>query len=216
MSSNTIYKPYTYLIGWTRHDKWYYGVRYAQKNRKKNCLYETGCHPDDLWKTYFTSSKIVHEFVEIHGQPDIIQVRKTFDDPAKAQNWERKVLLKLNTKFSNKWLNYGCYMSGVIMHSEETKKKMSESSKGVKTKEHALAISKGRKGIKFTQEHIENIRKAATGVRQPQETKEKRKKTMSKLKWWNDGKINKRSEICPGTNWTRGRIKGFTWKKNNL
>ena len=47
---------YTYLIGWTKYNIQYYGVRYAK-----------GCHPDDLWKTYFTSSKYVKEFREKNG-----------------------------------------------------------------------------------------------------------------------------------------------------
>lgn len=96
-----IYTPYTYLIGWTTHNKWYYGVRYSESN---NCLYETGCHPDDLWVTYFTSSIEVKRFVEIHGSPDIIEVRRTFDTAIKAQDWEDRVLKKL---FPHKtfWLN---------------------------------------------------------------------------------------------------------------
>lgn len=48
----SIYIPFTYLIGWSKYDKWYYGVRFAK-----------GCNPDDLWNTYFTSSGILHEFL---------------------------------------------------------------------------------------------------------------------------------------------------------
>lgn len=44
---------YTYLIGWSEYDIWYYGVRYAK-----------GCNPADLWVKYFTSSKFVREFRE--------------------------------------------------------------------------------------------------------------------------------------------------------
>lgn len=63
----TVY--YTYLIGWTEHNKWYYGVRFAKN-----------CHPNELWKTYFTSSKHVISFRNTFGEPDIINVRKTFKD----------------------------------------------------------------------------------------------------------------------------------------
>jgi len=38
--------PYTYLIGWSNLNTWYYGRR-TSKN----------CHPSDLWQKYFTSSK---------------------------------------------------------------------------------------------------------------------------------------------------------------
>lgn len=40
-----IYTPYTYLIGWSKHNIWYYGKRTAKN-----------CHPNDFWVTYFTSS----------------------------------------------------------------------------------------------------------------------------------------------------------------
>ena len=36
--------PYTYLIGWSNLNKFYYGVRYGK-----------GCHPSDLWVKYFGS-----------------------------------------------------------------------------------------------------------------------------------------------------------------
>jgi hypothetical protein len=98
----SIYLPYTYLIGWSTHNKWYYGVRYA---KKKDVLYETGCHPDDLWVTYHTSSNHVREFTKKHGDPDIIQVRKTFDKEESAKQWENKVLRRMKVVDSEKWLN---------------------------------------------------------------------------------------------------------------
>lgn len=89
-----IYQPYTYLIGWSHLDKWYYGVRYRK-----------GCCPSDLWNPYKTSSKHVHEFIREHGEPDIIQVRKTFLDKNKAHMYEQKVLTKLNVLNNDRWLN---------------------------------------------------------------------------------------------------------------
>lgn len=67
--------PYTYLVGWRSMDVWYYGVRYAKD-----------CDPTDLWKTYFTSSKRVAEFRATNGEPDVIEVRKTFDSPVEASD----------------------------------------------------------------------------------------------------------------------------------
>lgn len=49
--------PYTYLIGWTEHNIWYYGVRYA-----------IGCNPKELFLSYFTSSEYVKDFIELNGQ----------------------------------------------------------------------------------------------------------------------------------------------------
>lgn len=94
-SSMSIYKqPYTYLIGWTIHNKWYYGVRFAKN-----------CNPSDLWNTYFTSSKSVHNFRNQYGEPDIIQIRKIFDNENSARLWETKVLKRMNVINTDKWLN---------------------------------------------------------------------------------------------------------------
>ena len=89
-----IYQPYTYLIGWSQHNKWYYGVRYAKN-----------CHPSDLWVTYFTSSKIVKKQVKEYGAPDIIQIRKTFSEAKQAVYYEQKVLRLLNVEKNKKFLN---------------------------------------------------------------------------------------------------------------
>lgn len=86
--------PYTYLIGWSKTNMYYYGVRYAAY-----------CHPNDLWKSYFTSSKHVKNYRDINGEPDIIQVRKTFIDPDKARLWEEKVLKKINASHRDDFLN---------------------------------------------------------------------------------------------------------------
>lgn len=206
-----IYTPYTYLIGWTSINKFYYGVRYAKSS---NCIFESGCHPSELWVGYFTSSTVVAEYRKLYGEPDIIQVRKTFDCPKLAQEWECKVIDKMNMIESDTWLNEG--LPGAFIMTESIKKKISESNKKPKTKEHALNISKGRKGLKFTDAHIENIRKATTGVKQSQETIDKRKQSLAKLKWWNNGTDNVRSEHKPvGEEWTRGRVKGqWQWKKS--
>ena len=86
--------PYTYLIGWTNQNKWYYGVRFAKN-----------CNPKELWVSYFTSSKYVKEFVKKHGEPDIIKIRKIFNDAYSARLWEHKVLRKLKVVKIEKWIN---------------------------------------------------------------------------------------------------------------
>lgn len=50
--------PYTYLIGWSNLNKFYYG---AQWNKKSN--------PNDLMTKYFTSSKIVKHYIQTYGLP---------------------------------------------------------------------------------------------------------------------------------------------------
>ncbi len=89
-----MYKPYTYLIGWSALNKYYYGVRYSKK-----------AYPGEFWVTYFTSSKEVKKFRITHGEPDIIQIRKTFFTSESAKHWEFRVLQRLKVRKSDKWLN---------------------------------------------------------------------------------------------------------------
>jgi hypothetical protein len=86
--------PYTYLIGWPNHDRWYYGVRYSKT-----------CNPDELWVTYKTSSRHVAEFVQLYGEPSIIEIRKIFNSADLARRWEQRVLRKMNVVNSEKWIN---------------------------------------------------------------------------------------------------------------
>jgi hypothetical protein len=87
-------KSYCYLIGWTEQEKYYYGVRYA-----KNCSI------DDLWTTYFTSSKHVKRFSDKYGKPDVIEIRHTFDTVEKSWEWENNVIRRMNLVESKKFLN---------------------------------------------------------------------------------------------------------------
>lgn len=93
-----LHVPYTYLIGWSKLNLWYYGVEYANSKTKT-------ANPSNLWKTYFTSSKLVQSHRKKHGEPDVIQVRKTFGNAKSAVLWEQKVLSRLNAATSSKWLN---------------------------------------------------------------------------------------------------------------
>lgn len=85
---------YTYLIGWSKLDAWYYGVRYAKR-----------CKPSELWRTYFTSSRYVHDFRALHGEPDVIEIRKIFGTQDKAILWESRVLRRLDVIHNSRWLN---------------------------------------------------------------------------------------------------------------
>ncbi len=90
-----IYIPFTYLIGWSQHNKFYYGRKTAKN-----------CHPSDLWKSYFTSSKQVKEFRLKFGDPDIIQIRKIFPNNPKACSiWENKVLKRMDVQHDLRFLN---------------------------------------------------------------------------------------------------------------
>jgi len=100
--------PYTYLIGWSKLNIWYYGVRYAD-----------GCHPGDLWVTYFTSSKYVADFVSEHGEPDVREIRQQFTDITKARLWETCVLKRMNVVLRENFLNKSDNISIAPMPGEE-------------------------------------------------------------------------------------------------
>lgn len=105
--------PYTYLIGWSRLDRWYYGVEYSNGYKTAN--------PENLWNTYFTSSDIVERFRTEYGEPDVIEIRKKFDDPIKARNWETRVIQRLRAVQSDRWLNANA--GGMLFETDEQKKR---------------------------------------------------------------------------------------------
>lgn len=120
--------PYTYLIGWSSLGVYYYGSRTAR-----------GCHPNDLWNGYYTSSKYVSSFRNEYGDPDILEVRRIFLDAASCIKWEKRVLVRMKVSVDNRWLNKSdgtCFDStknvGVLnpfygkSHSEEAKIKAVE------------------------------------------------------------------------------------------
>ena len=147
-------KPYTYLIGWSSLEKFYYGVRFAKH-----------CSPDDLWKKYFTSSKVVEDFVKTHGDPDIIEIRNTFDDVDKARLWETKVLKRIRAKDRKDFLNQTDNISinvsperQLAKYTPNVRRKMSLSAKqrGYNPKQ----LSEARKKITYTKERRDKISKS--------------------------------------------------------
>lgn len=133
-----------------------YGARYAKTHK---LLYKNGAHPDDLWKTYFTSSDLVFSFRKEFGEPDIIEVRRIFQTVEDTLSWERKVLKRMKVRFSDNWLNKtdsaGIPISIIIssnqrrIYTDETKKKMSVSIKNNWSKRKADKAYNGgnRKGL---------------------------------------------------------------------
>ena len=114
-----IYTPYTYLVGWSKQDKWYYGAEYGSVVKVAN--------PSNLWITYYTSSKEVKAFREQYGEPDVVQVRKTFKDEKSCRLWEDKVLTKLDVIHSDRWLNKRQGSSVFFVcegHTDQAKEKM--------------------------------------------------------------------------------------------
>lgn len=88
-------QPYTYHLFHKPTKKHYYGVRTAKD-----------CNPDELWKTYFSTSKIVKSLREQYGDNSFdYEVRKLFETPEDALEWETKFLTKINAAEREDWLN---------------------------------------------------------------------------------------------------------------
>ena len=171
---------YTYLIGWSKHKKYYYGVRFSKKS-----------DPKELWVTYFTSSKYVKRFSHEFGDPDIIQIRKIFDNVSKARLWENKVLTKMNVVNDEKWLNKTnnksidpvCAARGAKKHigmkrTEKTKQKM----RGPKSEQHKMNMRGKRPHVNQSGKN-NNAYNSLVGKLKTKEHKEKNSFGQSKIIW---------------------------------
>jgi hypothetical protein len=136
---------YTYLIGWSSLDKYYYGVRFSKYS-----------FVGDIWKTYFTSSKIVTKFREEHGEPDIIQVRKIFNNKRKAILWESSVLRRLNVRNNERWLNAASIPEHWNLNSGEphNKGKSLTPEQKEKISKTRKKLGLGKKSEKYLPKHI--------------------------------------------------------------
>jgi hypothetical protein len=173
--------PFTYLVGWKEINQWYYGARYAQ-----------GCHPDDLWVTYFTSSSYVKELREKHGEPDVIQIRRTFTSAEDALRWETTVLRRVLGK-SSQWINQKKNMWPLVNprpHSEETKRKISEA-------------KKGKPLGPFSEEHRRKMSIASQN--RSEEYRQKMSIAKKGKKWATNGKVSKLVTDLPDSSWWWGR-----------
>jgi len=65
------------------------------------------CHPDDLWVSYFTSSKRVKALRDQYGDDSFdYEVRQTFNSINAAREWECKVLKRMKVLSKpDQWIN---------------------------------------------------------------------------------------------------------------
>lgn len=113
---------YTYLIGWRKLDRWYYGYRSGN----------TSSPEKDLWIEYFTSSRYVEAFRAENGEPDAILVHKEFDAKAQAMIYEDRFQRRVGAVRSERWLNRaraGSEFRSPDKYSDESRAKMSASAK---------------------------------------------------------------------------------------
>ena len=153
--------PFTYLLKHTPTNRYYYGVKFKK-----------GCHPNDFWTKYFTSSKKVKGLIRRYGKKSFqFEIRKTFKTQQEAMNWEHKVLRRMKVIYRNDFLNQTDNKSidpKIVIkynttriqpwlgrkHTEETKRKISLSGRGKKrSKETSERISKALKKIYKYKKH---------------------------------------------------------------
>jgi len=190
--------PYTYFIGWPDLNTFYYGVRYGRT-----------CDPSDLWVTYFTSSKEVHAFRALHGDPPLREVRHTFKTKEAAREWEHKVLRRMKAPLREDFLNRTTAKAPSMLgrsHSEETRRKQSLTQKG-KPKNPASVLkmrvsltgrkmsdaaraaqSRGHMGLEFSESHRANIAASKIG-----------------RKHWTNGTEYRCCREKPGPEWYPGK-----------
>jgi hypothetical protein len=167
--------PFTYLLKHIPTNKYYYGVKFKK-----------GCHPNDFWIKYFTSSKKVKGLIKRYGKKSFqFQIRKTFKTQQEAINWEHKVLRRMKVIYRNDFLNQSDNKSidpkatikantGRVSpwlgkkHTEKTKRKMRLIRKNrIISKETSKKISKSLKKLYKYKKH------PRLGIRHTNKTKEK-------------------------------------------
>ena len=89
-------KPYVYYIICQNTGDKYIGSKYGKKT----------ADPTLFWINYFTSSKLVHQLIKIHGLASFnFSIRKTFDSAKECIEYETKLLKRLNAAKRGDFLN---------------------------------------------------------------------------------------------------------------
>ena len=203
----SIYKPYTYLIGWTSHNLYYYGVRY-----------KAGCSPDDFWVKYFTSSKRVHSLRKELGEPDVIQIRKVFESADNAISWELKVLRRMKVLLKEEWINAN--VAGAYKLTQDIIDRRTAKAKATKAKNKQVPWNKGKTGFDWGTKGRAKSEAAKLAMRKPkgdssrmgryhrsENNRTKLSEIVKGTHWWNNGAIQTQSRESPGDNWVRGRLR---------
>jgi hypothetical protein len=124
--------PYTYALTHLPSERRYYGVKWA-----------TGCHPSTFWIDYKTSSGYIKELIDQDGlHAFTYEIRKVFDDPKKARDWEKKVIKRLGVPKNPHWINKK--IPGKRFHS--TPESLAKLRGRPKSEEHKAKISASNVG----------------------------------------------------------------------
>ena len=157
------YLAYTYLIK-CPNGKSYYGYRSANETSPE----------DDLWKHYFTSSKVIAELREQYSDDEFIAtIDKTFATAEEAVKYEEFFLTENDCAGSDEWVNKKnssgeWHNVGGYKLSEKTKRKMSEAQKGKTVSlETRRKMGEWQKGRKLCEETKKKLSEANGGDNHP-------------------------------------------------
>jgi len=179
--------PYTYLVVNKITGMFYYGARYSKKST-----------PNDLWNTYFTSSRLVKQDIDRYGKHSFhLEIRRTFDSVEACLQCERRGLSRLNAK--NHQDCYNLTNGGAIfnasknmtlrnpMRDSDSVLRMVETKKRLKVEgRHRKAAPNTEAGIKVLSEKMlaeKNPMKNPTVAAKMARTKQERGNTTADTRW---------------------------------
>jgi hypothetical protein len=204
-------KPYYYLIIHKPSGKYYAGSQYGKTS-----------NPDNLLKTYFTSSKLVKELIQKDGVESFaIQYIECRDD---AREYEQKYLMENYEKYGrekflqtylNRNLSPGILLSEDIIEKANKKRKVSNSISAKKLIEEGrhnfqkinastLKHNKEKISKRMKNNNYGSLRNMTDELRHKLSEKSKGNTNVRGKKWWTNGQINKRSFECPGIGFELG------------
>jgi hypothetical protein len=203
--------PYYYVIKHKSSGKLYIGSQYGKNS-----------NPDNLLKTYFTSSKKVKELIEKDGI-DSFEIQY-IDCRVDARDYEQKSLMEIYKicgrevfleNYLNRNLSPGIVLTDEIIQKANEKRKVSNSISAKKL------IEEGRHNFQIKNageyEHVRKLRsermagnnygskrKMTEELKNKLAEKSRGNTNLRDTKWWNNGKQRKRSKDCPGKEWKKG------------
>ena len=201
------HKPYTYLLKCLVDNTFYYGVRY-----------EKGCHPNDFFVNYETSSKEVKEKIKKYGKNNFsFEIRKTFNDANKARIWENKVLKRMKVIHRKDFMNKTNNISIAPMYGTNNpmtrpevidifkKSRIKNPTRKPNPKESYVIVSKKLSGRKRPKEIGEKISKSLEGYKHDEEFRKKCRERQLGVKPSDENKRKKSESIKGRKRFTDGK-----------
>lgn len=160
-----IYQPYFYIIFFPNVKLRYAGIRFAKN-----------CHPSELMIKYKTSSKKVHDLININ-EPFVIEQIVNFDDINELREYE---VIFLKDKINdNHWLNQAAGLA-IVLNDEQRESIRQKNIGKVLTENHKQKISKACRGYKHSEETKRHLSNVHTGKPKPKTSQALMGHTVSK------------------------------------